>query len=401
MHTSILALALVLANVAEISTMSSLNHVQARRVLCEQSGYHELVTDFNAGTYSNNANLVSDATYYLNAGLRWLDQRWSNSGVHKRFQANLLPGQFRVAVPHVDFVTRIDTWDNVNTRTRLQQKDMAWLRDKYASKEFKNVTAGQPLYFAQGFPSSADIWADPYFQNEPVFYAGNLTNPERVAKPFQSHIEDESEWTWAPGSLLFEPDGQTGTISQYVYDQPAGEITIEIDATSSDSWAVSLFYWDGSSAVNGELVYPTNGRVVVDRGEPWNTIVILVPYQDGDITVESIRVYTDLPATNLPSLRVPWFTVMPPADQTYKLTVFGDFSVPPLVNDTDSNFWLQERPEYVIRAARLQLEIDGHRNISGVKAFQSQLEEELERMLAEDRFAEISALTPEEAVRNG
>jgi len=417
MHTSILALALVLANVAEISTMSSLNHVQARRVLCEQSGYHELVTDFNGGDYSNNSALISNATYYLNAGQRWIDQRWSNQQVRKRFVTTIPTGAWSVSIPLLDYVERVDIWDG-DDRYRLAQKTEAELRDMYSEDLFGNVTQARPKYYAEATHYEVELLQNPDFDSSPVIIdfpadglAGLLTQIQQSPGAWiamggeQSGDGSAIPWSWANGELSVSNygAGDSPVVAQYVGEVAAGDVTVTVELGGDGEGSVSIWIRsvDGTTSEFQTLSHVTTLTHTFEDLGAWSIIQVINTGGDNtvisgvSVTAESVE------ANPLPSIRVPWFVTMPPADKTYLLHVFGDFRMESLIDDADTNYWLQAYPEHVIRAARLQLEMDGHRNISGVKAFKSMLEDDLERMLAEDRFAFISGLTPEEAVRNG
>ena len=70
-----------------------------------------------------------------------------------------------------------------------------------------------------------------------------------------------------------------------------------------------------------------------------------------------------------------WRGIMmfPPADQDYTLAIRAAFHSGKLVQDTDENFWTVAAPALLVRAARRQMEIDLHRNRSGVADFEEPL----------------------------
>lgn len=58
--------------------------------------------------------------------------------------------------------------------------------------------------------------------------------------------------------------------------------------------------------------------------------------------------------------------ILPPVDETFTITVFGDFFSKPLTSDTDKNYWSVNYPDLLIYAAMYSLE-KFYRNTEGMK----------------------------------
>lgn len=95
--------------------------------------------------------------------------------------------------------------------------------------------------------------------------------------------------------------------------------------------------------------------------------------------------YTDLDwlAFGQDALPLRGIYIMPPADQTYTIEVFGAWHSTPLVNDADCSVWTYE-PHLLCAAARREIEVHLHRNSTGRKDFEEYLIPELAKL--EDDF---------------
>lgn len=242
--------------------------LQCKQMLVEQSGMTGLVTDAEGADYTDKAGLLTNATYYINEGIKYLNQLYSMQGTKRRHVVDIASGTYQISVPYVDFIYRIDLVDEDGKRQNLQYQSLDFMRGYY-NEPYGSLTAGQP-------------------------------------------------WDWA---------------------------------------------WNVTNAQTG----------------------VAGTYDVADLAVTNDRK----------------ILMLPPADRTYTIHIFGDFSTADLSSGSDTNWWTVNWPRHVVRAARIQLEIDGHRNISGYEAFRGVLEADIQLLLCNDRFAYIAGLSPEEAVQNG
>lgn len=398
-----------------------MNALELRQALVEQSGMRGLVTDAPGGDYSDKSGLSTNATYYLNSGLRWLNRRWGTRNTMQRYVTAIASGQFSVTVPRIDFPKRVDISDGTD-RWRLQYKPFDWMRDTYA-EPWENVDTGRPLYWTWGIPQRVrrSPAEDSFLRNS-----------------------ESTDWTyssasWSDGSIVF---AGAGSATQATWAEARQEFAITATYGAQATGANEVWVWRFDQPLAGnDAVYivghSTAAVDLVEAIEAGNTITSFVrpattqwgvpftfpvslaeaptslSFEKATGTAETVSGIYFLPAENqedtddadtadtaeISNDRQMIF--MPRSDATYTIQMFGDFNTADLVEDEDENWWTVRVPELVIRAARIQLEIDGHRNVSGLEAFQAQVEGELARMLAEDRHAYISAMTPTEACRNG
>ena len=231
--------------------------VQIRQTLVEQSGYRGLVTSAPTADYTDKAGLLTNGTYYINAGVKWLNRRWASKGTFRKVSTTITAGNYLLSVASIQNIKRIDVISSsMENRVALTYRDIHDLRDGYTA---------------------------PY---------------------------------------------------------------ADLDNGTPASWS-------------------------------YNTVAAT----------------TAAGTDNL--------ILLPPADTTYTVEIFTDLTTPDLSAESDTNWWTIYHPELVVRAARIQLEMDGHRNISGVKAFQVQVEEEVYRMASEATYAYIAGYTPEGFTPNG
>lgn len=90
--------------------------------------------------------------------------------------------------------------------------------------------------------------------------------------------------------------------------------------------------------------------------------------------------------------------VMPPPTATTTVEVLASWYSPPLVEDDDVCFWSQF-PELLVRAARAEMEMDLHRNVTGYRGFREGLLPRLSRL--EDNLLEEEQSGPSEDYRIG
>lgn len=92
--------------------------------------------------------------------------------------------------------------------------------------------------------------------------------------------------------------------------------------------------------------------------------------------------------------------IMPPADTTYTVEVLAAFYSLDLSADADVSFWSVNHPELLVRAARLMIETDLHRNRQGQDDFEQPLVRDCMKIY-HDMIAEEMAGPPEQYVMGG
>lgn len=366
-----------------------MTRIQLAQALCELSGVRDLVEDYEGGDFSDKTGIITPASYWINAGIRLLDHRWALSGTKKRTSVSLSQGQVYFEVPGVEFIERIETFDSDGIRHVLRQIPHDELRNMYEDP-LEDVTADLPTY-----------WCRAYGQRQAVEF------------PNGDFSEGLGDWVIQAGSPTVSGgvlmlDSNWASPNDIIYQRiPGGvpegvDVSITVDAlTTGASVAIGVGTWNTSFA-DITLVTASSstgvGTVSFTPTGAWDVIIIAIA-SDTSATAEISNVAI-VSEDETPTFNTPWFISMPPADQSYTLTVFGNFGQE-LTTDTSVNWWSINKPDWVIEAARAKLELDRHRNVSGMTAFLGHIEAELERMVAQDRFSYISGLTPKEACIDG
>lgn len=116
--------------------------VSAREEFARRSGRHDLVTDFAGGDYSDNG-----ADFFLNSGQRYLDDRASFLKSYAWYRTDLAVGGYRVEVEDCISIKEVWTMDSDNGRSKLEKKDLEWLRREY-NDPISDLTQGDPAYYS-------------------------------------------------------------------------------------------------------------------------------------------------------------------------------------------------------------------------------------------------------------
>jgi len=373
-----------------------MNLSEMRQLLVEQTGYTGLVTDAIAGDYSDKSGLLSNATYYINAGVRWLSRRWPGNGSELRFSSNLLSGEHTVSVPYVQFVRRLDLSDGTTvTHPRMISYDE--MRAKY-DKPFSAVTSGAPVYWSWN-PRPDRTLSTPIVNGS---FASGLSG--------WATAPDSGGSSSATGGVLSLVDSGSPSPGIYqrlnsVYPQET-QVTIDI-ATLPDGYVRVVFaMWNDSTqeyeAVHVETITTTGTHTFDgDSDGDWDTIAILYTSTGtSTATINSIEMVVSAETESIASYQRQMI-FMPPANDDFTVEIWGDFSAPALSNNNDDNWWTVEHPDLVVNAARAIYERQGHRNVSGAKAFEESCEEELARLYSEYRFSLYAGMAPEDLSLNG
>lgn len=382
-----------------------MNLSEMRQLLVEQTGYTGLVTDAIGADYSDKAGLKSNATYYINAAIRWLNRRWPNTGTERRYDTTLSEGLNYIDIPNADYIRRLEITDSSRARTILRQVTLLWLQ-QYYRKPLDEVDAGTPLYWAVN-PEPLDVERalSPNLDNgDNIVDASSGVVYEDLVEG-QINILNASKWTYDATADTLTNTG-TGFVDQLaMLIEPTKHAVVTVDwtydsgQTERQEVTAHFIYPDGTidTIIGNSYFVEENGvsQYVLESDTPFNMVFFGPEQNPGDSTgvlsywsVKSIGPHGDV-------------IIMPPASEDYDVRAFGDFSMPTLVEDTESNWWTIEHPDLVVNATRAIYERQGHRNVSGAKAFEEYCDEELARIYSEYRFSLYSGMSPEDLALNG
>ena len=370
-----------------------MNLSEIRQLFVEQTGYTGLVTDAIAGDYSDKSGLVSNATYYINSGMRWLNRRWPGQGSERRYRATLASGEYTLDVPYVEFIRRLDLSDGTTiTHPRMISYDE--MRNLY-QEPYSSVSSGLPKYWTWN-PRPDSV------------LTGQLVNGN-FSLGLQGWTTHQGTPSVSGGVLSLSGNGVSANdwIYQRLSNSVDGSLPISVVVDSVDAGAI-LYVVTGlwvSSVTDISVIstnaYTTSGTKTITPGTDWDVISIFIADDvDNTATVSGVSVDASNAEADLASYSKQ-ILFMPPADMDYSVEIWGEFKDSPLNSDGSYNWWTVEHPELVVNAARAIYERQGHRNVSGATAFEEYCEQELARLYSEYRFSLYSGMAPEDLALNG
>ncbi len=86
--------------------------------------------------------------FYINSGLRYLDQRLPVNFNLGRYLTQVSSGTYTIDIPNVRAIKRVWMFDETGgARTQLMKKSLSWLRSRF-TEDWSDLTTGTPLYYA-------------------------------------------------------------------------------------------------------------------------------------------------------------------------------------------------------------------------------------------------------------
>jgi hypothetical protein len=114
--------------------------VGIREQFARQSGRHDLVTNFAAGTYTDNG-----ANFFINAGQRMLDRKAGFLKSYSWYKDDIAADSYKVEFPNCQSIKEVYL-ANADGRTRLIKKTLRWIRDNYPSP-IADLDSGTSAYY--------------------------------------------------------------------------------------------------------------------------------------------------------------------------------------------------------------------------------------------------------------
>lgn len=177
---------------------------------------------------------------------------------------------------------------------------------------------------------------------------------------------------FAAGGWLWLSDILSGVFD--VYRSLDG---VNWDVVSSVSgWPTTIFENNGtvySTVLNNDGVnlfeFASGSFVLVDMEDALFHAVYSGVSFNGDIYLLSYGVVLRIILASDAILQPADLLFMPPSSESITMEVLGGAYAYEMREDSDVSWWSDRHPEILVRAARMQLEIDRHRNSTGVKDF--------------------------------
>jgi hypothetical protein len=114
--------------------------LEMRTKLVQLSGRYDLV--INTDDYEDNG-----ANFHINAGLRWLDRKMDHKPMVTRNFSVVAASALSATFEWCRSILQVWVIDPVEgTRTRLEKKDLTWLREEFPGPH-SELEAGAPIYY--------------------------------------------------------------------------------------------------------------------------------------------------------------------------------------------------------------------------------------------------------------
>jgi hypothetical protein len=398
-----------------------MNCRQLREQLIKDSGHLELVK-----TVGEDALVDNGANRFLNDGIRWLSMRCNPPVEQVRGLVPLPAGSYSFNGGSVRALQEVWVIDpDTQETTALSSKTYEALQDQYG-KTLWNVTPEKPQYYcrsprlfmgAETAPVPAEnmgAWSylraaieeggalrfyvdplDPAVNPSPLsFWKFSETSQSLEFRPDPTNVayngSQLANTTWNSLIYTYTPPVEGNySLALNLFADPAGKFKFTLKrltiAEGEMVEAVPLVDRNGTEVSpfsDGTIAVPMSGSsesisILLNCEVRWGTLVsedLFVLYAMGAVLGEQTR-FDDI-------------LVIPPADKAYDLQVVGLAYALSLSADTDHTWWSYNHPSLVLRAARMQMEIELHRNASGAEQFAAAIMPDLDsihRMLVYER----------------
>jgi hypothetical protein len=343
-----------------------------RRLLIDQTGRNSLVVDAIGGNYADNG-----ADFHINAGLAFLDDRLPTPSLSRMFSQRIHTGQQTIYMPDCRSAEQLIIVDE-SVECILERDDDFYSRCGVNQEETLTPSRYTIEHFDGQLPFNAEVLVedddasgnDSLFAgySEPGWGLVATTGADVDLSDIATLSLDTAADTTALGTFKIaygDPDVDTPFIKS-----PFRKITVTFTLSSALDEDVSSFILrvrgndsmepaqieDLSALADGRYSYTFNAES--ENGFVYVTFRLIngVGAGDSSASISDIRVYTH--CTEAVRLSAP-------SDGNYDLYAYGRFLNRRLVSDYDSNWWTNEYPQLVVRAAKASIEGQLHRNETG------------------------------------
>jgi len=115
--------------------------ILVRQSFAAMSGRHDLVTDFAAGTYTDNG-----ANVFLNYGQKMLDRRSGEALPLRWYRKDMLAGEYSLSTTLCRSIQQVWAMAAGYDRFELTKKKQSWLRNEYP-EAYSTLSSGTPAYY--------------------------------------------------------------------------------------------------------------------------------------------------------------------------------------------------------------------------------------------------------------
>ena len=333
-----------------------MNLLGIRTELVEKTGRFDLVVDRT--NYADNG-----ANFYIQAGQRLLETLFPFRKDIGRYVCAVILNQSSVFLRYVRAILDVEIKGSGENRGYLDRKGFSWLRSEYGSDygEKARGTAtfsGQPTA-GETITIGAESWT--FAASRSVAYEISIgSSVSETVGNLRTAINTDS-----PGAL---PSVTAGRKTAEQLSSTELLVTYEVVGTAGNSVVFTTtsgnISLDGSSVLGGTLQGRNND---ISTGTPiYFSSIVSTPHPE--LTLDRLSNLTE----DTHDILFGWrrfqrngLLFMPPADETYTMTIHGHF-FEPLESDYDVTYYTDVYPEVSIMASMLAMEVF-MRNTQGVK----------------------------------
>jgi len=352
--------------------MPSYNLVELAQAVADELGRPELVVNYATADYTPTTRFLR----IINAAGRRLDRRVDYNAEYRRWQGNLVAGQYLLDIPkEIQYIDEIDI-ETATERIKLEMRDENWMRRTYG-EPFSTVENAQPLDWSRWTPIG--------------LYGESAIKNGTFGTTVAEWTVNTGTFTWVAGKGRLQSTAASASVD-YIF--PAAQdllgSTFSFDVvTMSDP--TDLYYVEFHTGATSYTIFPlsTDGEFVIDD------IIRYYVDEGGDldtlrddfraitkirfVVVASNGDYMDLDNVRLVLLQSSQgnVMVMPPADQTYTVNVKARVWGTDFVQNTDKTYWGNRHPDILITAIKRQIAEELSRNRTEVEEYDAVLNEQL------------------------
>jgi hypothetical protein len=358
----------------------------------DSSGRRDLVDDLSA--YADNG-----AHWFINAGQRMLDGLQPLEHNKYWYKRDIVSGEANLLIPNLRtilegkkggvWVTDSDSnAANERARYKLEKVDTEWMRSEYALS-VSGLDTDRPKFYD---PSIVKVSGDEIIQSGDlsdatkwsvgglVSVTGNAIVYNGAAK-LDAAAQSLTNLRIPLGIVNGRKYVVTFEMAEYSGD---GELSVTLDSGASAGTARS------GNGIYSEVIESTTAGTASFQLYVSSTDTLTCKIRN--ISCKEVGSYdTDgLVAARYEDYR--GLTVMPPADQTYTISILGLFFSPALDYDENTSFWTEVYPETLVSASNYQLE-RYYRNSEGMKDWLASINLDLGNITKDEVMEDVAGVS--------
>lgn len=315
--------------------------LEIRTLLVQQTGKYHLVTDYEAGTYTDNG-----ADFYINAGQRRIDDMFAFKKDAAWYYNVLAAGSTFVQLNSARYVEEVWMEDRLSPRgrTKLEHKSEAWMREEYPTLPDSANTNGTPKYWA-----SVNVGLPPteFTAHMTRITAATKANPCVITSAAHGFVNGDTVYINNVVGMT-ELNGLSFTV--------AGATTDTFQLSGINSTAYTTYVSGGTAATSANYATVEDYDTLMFGNHYLTTGIKIMPPPDTQVTIQTLaRIYSR-----------------------------------EMTADSHVSFWSWVYPDVLLLAAKIEIEANIHVNFERVNAMNAVLKDKLKQIQYNLRSEEMA-----------